>query len=65
MSKLSEAKILGGIGALLMLLGGFIIPGLGGIIGLILIFIAVKYISEECKDKSIFDNYYFNSFIKS
>jgi len=57
MSKLSEAKILGGIGALLMLLGGLAVPGLGGIIGLILIFIAVKYISEECKDKSIFDNY--------
>ena len=57
MSKLSEAKILGGIAALLMLLGGFIIPGLGAIIGLILVFIAVKYISEECKDKSIFDNY--------
>lgn len=57
MSKLSEAKILGGIGALLMLLGGLAVPGIGGIIGLILIFIAVKYISEECKDKSIFDNY--------
>jgi uncharacterized membrane protein len=57
MSKLSEAKILGGIGALLMLFGGFILPGLGAIVGLILIFIAVKYVSEECKDKSIFDNY--------
>ena len=57
MSKLSEAKILGGIGALLMLLGGFFLPGIGAIIGLILLFIAVKYISEEIKDKSIFDNY--------
>jgi len=57
MSKLSEAKILGGIGALLTLLGGFLLPGLGAILGLILIFIAVKYISEECKDKSIFDHY--------
>jgi len=57
MSKLSEAKILGGIGALLMLIGAFVVPGLGAIIGLILVFIAVKYISEECKDKSIFDNY--------
>ena len=57
MGKLSEAKILGGIGALLMLLGGIAVPGLGGIIGLILVFIAVKYISEESKDKSIFDNY--------
>jgi len=57
MSKLSEAKILGGIGALLMLFGGFLLPGIGAIIGLILLFIAVKYISNECKDKSIFDNY--------
>lgn len=64
MSKLSEAKILGGIGALLMLLGGFAVPGLGGIIGLILIFIAVKYISEECKDKSIFDYYLFQFIYK-
>lgn len=57
MSRLSEAKILGGIGALLTLLGGFIVPGLGAIIGLILIFIAVKYIARETKDDSIFDNY--------
>ena len=57
MSKLSEAKILGGIGALLMLFGGFLLPGLGALIGLILLFIAVKYISNECKDSSIFDNY--------
>ena len=57
MSKLSEAKILGGIGALLMLFGGFLLPGLGAIIGLILLFIAVKYISNECKDSSIFDHY--------
>ena len=64
MSRLSEAKILGGIGALLMLLGGFFLPGLGMILGLILVFIAVKYIAEETKDKSIFDNYLF-SFIYS
>jgi uncharacterized membrane protein len=57
MSKLSEAKILGGIGALLMLFGGFLLPGAGSIIGLILVFIAVKYISDECNEKSIFDNY--------
>ena len=60
MSKLSEAKILGGIGAILMLFGGFIIPGLGAIIGLILVFIAVKYIAGETKDNSIFDNYLMN-----
>lgn len=56
MSKLSEAKILGGIGAILMLVGGSF-AGIGGIIGLILIFIAVKYIANETKDGSIFDNY--------
>jgi len=57
MSKLSEAKILGGIGALLMLIGGSIFAGIGAIVGLILIFIAVRYISDETKDNSIFDNY--------
>ena len=57
MGKISEAKVFGGIGALLTLIGGSIIPGLGAIIGLIFLFIAVKYISEETKDESIFDNY--------
>jgi len=57
MSKLSEAKILGGIGAILMLIGSFAVPGIGAIIGLILVFIAVRYISKETKDESIFDNY--------
>jgi uncharacterized membrane protein len=57
MGKLSEAKILGGLGALLMVFGGIILPGIGAIIGLILLFIAVKYITEETKDQSIFDNY--------
>jgi uncharacterized membrane protein len=57
MGKLSEAKILGGIGALLMLIGGGIVAGVGAIIGLILIFIAVRYIANETKDNSIFDNY--------
>ncbi len=60
MSKLSEAKILGGIGALLMLFGGLLLPGLGALVGLIMIFIAVKYISNECRDTSIFDNYLLN-----
>jgi len=57
MGKLSEAKILGGIGALLMVLGGIFLPGIGAIIGLILLFVAVKYITEETNDQSIFDNY--------
>jgi len=56
MSKLSEAKILGGIGAILMLIGGSFV-GIGAIIGLVLIFVAVKYIANETKDNSIFDNY--------
>jgi uncharacterized membrane protein len=60
MSLLGNAKILGGIGALLILLG--IIPYAGaliGLIGFILVFVAVKYISDETKDKSIFNNFLF------
>jgi uncharacterized membrane protein len=58
MSLLGNAKILGGIGALLMLLT--IIPYAGmfvGIIGFILVFVAVKYISDETKDRSIFNSF--------
>ena len=59
MAELSNAKIFGGIGAILMLIGGFI-PYAGpivSIIGLVLLFIAVKTISELTKDKAIFNNY--------
>ena len=59
MSKLGNAKVFGGIGAILSLVGGFI-PFVGIImplVGLILLFIAVKYIAEETKDASIFRNY--------
>ena len=59
MSNLSNAKVFGGIGALLSLIGGFI-PFAGPvvlIIGLILVFLAIKNISDETKNKSIFDNY--------
>ena len=59
MSDLSNAKIFGGIGAILMLIGGFI-PYAGPIIsilGLVLLFIAVKTISDLTKDKDIFNNY--------
>jgi len=59
MSKLSEVKVFGGIGALLMLIGGFV-PYAGpviSIVGLILLFIAVKSISELTKDEEIFSNY--------
>jgi uncharacterized membrane protein len=55
LAKLSEAKILGGVGALLMLL--LSASGIGLIIGLVLLFIAVRYIANESKDESIFDNY--------
>jgi len=57
MGKVHDAKLLGGIGAILMLIGGAVIPGIGAIIGLILLFIAVKYIAEDTKNESIFDNY--------
>lgn len=59
MSKLGNAKIMGGIGAILTLIGGAAF-GLLGIVGLILLFIAVKYISEETKDKDIFKNYLYS-----
>jgi len=50
MSKLGDAKTLGGVGAILLL-----IPGIS-IVGYILILIATKYVSDELSDKSIFDN---------
>ena len=59
MADLKNAKILGGIGALLMLVG-WIIPTAGFLIvlvGLVLLFVGVKYISEETKDNTIFSNY--------
>ena len=61
MSKIGQAKILGGIGALLSLLT--VVPSIGfiiGLVGLILVFIAVKYIAEETKDHAIFQNYLMN-----
>jgi len=58
MSKLSNAKIFGGIGALLMLVGMFVSTfGVVFIVGLVLVFVAIKYISDETKDKKIFDNF--------
>ena len=59
MAELSNAKIFGGIGAILMLIGGFV-PYAGpivSILGLVLLIIAVKTISELTKDKDIFSNY--------
>jgi uncharacterized membrane protein len=59
MVELSNAKLFGGIGAILMLIGVFI-PYAGpivSILGLVLLFIAVKTISDLTKDKDIFSNY--------
>jgi len=58
MAKVGQAKILGGIGSILMLL--LPVPRAGWIItfvGLILVLVAVKYIAEEIKDHSIFNNF--------
>jgi uncharacterized membrane protein len=54
MGKLRDAKILGGIGAILLLFP-FV-----SIIGIVLVFVAVKYISDETKDKDIFKNYLYS-----
>jgi uncharacterized membrane protein len=62
MASLSQAKILGGVGSILVLLGGlgsFAIPYLGTvlpIVGLILTLIAVKNIADVVQDSSIFRN---------
>ncbi len=50
MGRLEEAKTLGGIGSILQL-----VPGVN-IVGYILTLIAVKYISDDLQDRSIFDN---------
>lgn len=56
-SKLSQAKTIGGVGSILMVLS--IIPQVGfivGIVGLILVLIAVRYISDSVGDPAIFSN---------
>jgi uncharacterized membrane protein len=60
MGSLQTVKILGGIGALLTLLGILITASSAGIltlVGFVLVFIAVKMIADETKVKGIFDNY--------
>jgi uncharacterized membrane protein len=58
MASLGQSKTLGGVGAILILIGGFL--GSAGsvvaIIGWILVLIAVKYISEVFADREIFNN---------
>jgi len=53
----SEAKTLGGVGAILVLLS--FVPTVGalfGIAGFIMVLVAVKYIADDLKDKKIFNN---------
>ena len=69
MGDLKNAKMFGGIGSILMLVG-FFIPSIGLIVtlvGAILVIVAVKQISEELKENDIFKNYlmYFILFIIS
>lgn len=55
---LGQARILGGVGSILVLLS--FVPDVGfilGIVGFILVLIAIKHISDATGDKSIFMNY--------
>jgi uncharacterized membrane protein len=57
MASLSQAKALGAVGSILVILG--IIPAAGGvlaIVGFVLTLIAIKDISDVVKDQSIFNN---------
>jgi|YelNatPaOPRAMG01_1025707.scaffolds.fasta_scaffold08322_14 uncharacterized membrane protein len=57
MSSLAQAKALGGIGSILIVLTA--LPSVGwlvGLIGFILVLVAVKYISDEVRDPSVFNN---------
>lgn len=56
MGNLGSAKTLGGVGAIVMLVGGIVFFPLG-IVGLILVAIAVKNISESANDKAIYSNF--------
>jgi uncharacterized membrane protein len=58
MASLGQAKSLGGVGAILVLIGGFLgAPGaILAIVGLILVLVAVKYVSEVLADQTIFNN---------
>jgi len=58
MPALEQARLLGGIGSILMLLA--FVPHAGtvfSIIGFILVLIAIKYISDHTGDRTIFKNY--------
>lgn len=56
---LQSNKTLGGVGALLMVISPFLVSGftlLVGLVGLILVLIAVKRLSDHYKEASIFNN---------
>lgn len=59
-AKLSKAKIMGGAGAVILLIAQVALIGLGSqllaILGLVFILFAVKNISEALRDRSIFRN---------
>lgn len=62
--KLRNAKLLGGIGSILMLL--LLVPAAGwllALVGFILVLVAVKYLADELKDHNIFTNYLFSFII--
>jgi uncharacterized membrane protein len=57
MASLSQAKTLGGVGSILVLLGA--IPNVGfvlAIVGFILILVAVKNVSESVNEPGIFND---------
>jgi len=57
MAALSQAKTIGGIGAILMLLG--VAPAIGWVLaiaGAVMVLIAIKHISDAAADPSIFRN---------
>ncbi|MDH5450971.1 MAG: DUF996 domain-containing protein, partial [Candidatus Bathyarchaeota archaeon] len=56
---LQSNKTLGGVGALLMVISPFLVSGftlLVGLVGLVLVLIAVKGLSDHYKEASIFNN---------
>ncbi|MDV3293677.1 MAG: DUF996 domain-containing protein [Nitrososphaerales archaeon] len=57
MAQLSQAKTLGGVGSILMLLA--VIPVVGWVLsiaGAIMVLLAIKHVSDIVQDKSIFNN---------
>jgi uncharacterized membrane protein len=64
MGKLSQAKTLGGVGSILVILTAVPLVGfILGIVGLVLILVAVKDISEAVNDRSIFNNMIISFFL--